>query len=213
MALSDDEIDELLAAHPRWARSGGSLARRLDFRDFREAARFVGRLAERVPARDPYPEVRLHGFNSVTLTLAHENRAGMSVADVRLVEVLDALVDEPAMDVPAPPATAAAGTETLSSGVVAEDAAASAAAGTLPPATPPPAAEPAAEPAPGRPNAVGAAVAGWTGGPGPAPGPQGLRRLLPSVAVALAGAAAGALIADRRHRRRARRWHSLGLRG
>ncbi len=213
MALSDDEIDELLAAHPRWARSGGSLARRLDFRDFREAARFVGRLAERVPARDPYPEVRLHGFNSVTLTLAHENRAGMSVADVRLVEVLDALVDEPAMDVPAPPAAAAAGTETLSSGVVAEDAAASAAAGTLPPATPPPAAEPAPEPAPGRPNAVGAAVAGWTGGPGPAPGPPGLRRLLPGVAVALAGAAAGALIADRRHRRRARRWHSLGLRG
>jgi pterin-4a-carbinolamine dehydratase len=213
MALSDDEIDELLAAHPRWARSGGSLARRLDFRDFREAARFVGRLAERVPARDPYPEVRLHGFNSVTLTLAHENRAGMSVADVRLVEVLDALVDEPAMDVPAPQPGAAAGTGTLSSGVVAEDAAASAAAGTLPPPAPPVAAEPAPEPAPGRPNAVGAAVAGWTGGPGPAPGPQGLRRLLPGVAVALAGAAAGALIADRRHRRRARRWHSLGLRG
>ncbi len=88
--LSDEEIDQRLAANQGWHREGGdSIEREWTFADFAAAIAFVDRVAELAEAANHHPDILLHGWNKVRLTLSTHSQGGLTDADFRLAIQID----------------------------------------------------------------------------------------------------------------------------
>ena len=77
-----------------WRHEGDALVRRLEFRDFEEAMRFVERVAACAVDYGRRPDMCISEFNHVTLTIANPHHAGFTEAERRLAEKVGAIVDE-----------------------------------------------------------------------------------------------------------------------
>lgn len=88
--LSDADIDQRLAATGGWERRGGdSIDREWKFADFAEAMGFVDRVAELAEAANHHPDILLHGWNKVRLTLSTHSEGGLTAADFDLAGRID----------------------------------------------------------------------------------------------------------------------------
>jgi 4a-hydroxytetrahydrobiopterin dehydratase len=90
--LADAEIDERLGSVEDWHRGeGSSIERELGFADFAAAIAFVNRVAEVAEAANHHPDILLHGWNKVRLTLSTHSQGGLTEADFRLAGQIDQL--------------------------------------------------------------------------------------------------------------------------
>lgn len=89
--LSDGEVQRLLAGG-EWRGDGEAIARDLTFPDFAAAIAFVDRVAERAEAENHHPDILVHGWNKVRLTLSTHSEGGVTAADFALAGQLDELV-------------------------------------------------------------------------------------------------------------------------
>ncbi len=74
-----------------WRRQGDALVRDLECDDFAEAVAFVNRVAEAAAAADHHPDILIHGFNRVRLTLTTHSAGGLTDKDFELARVIDGL--------------------------------------------------------------------------------------------------------------------------
>ena len=88
--LSDDEIAAALAGSP-WQREGDTIVRELRFDGFAAAIAFVDRVAEAAEAADHHPDILVHGYNRVRLTLSTHSAGGITRADLELARTVDGL--------------------------------------------------------------------------------------------------------------------------
>ena len=88
--LSDPEIDERLAA-TEWRREGDAIVRDWKFDDFAGALAFVNRVAEAAEAANHHPDILLHSWNQVSLTLSTHSEGGLTAADFDMAGRLDGL--------------------------------------------------------------------------------------------------------------------------
>jgi 4a-hydroxytetrahydrobiopterin dehydratase len=88
--LSEQEIGQRLDGSD-WRRDGESIVRELSFRDFKEAVAFVNRVAEAAEAANHHPDIAIHGYNKVTLTLSTHSAGGITGADLEMAGRIDAL--------------------------------------------------------------------------------------------------------------------------
>lgn len=61
------------------------------FKDFAEAMAFVNQVAEIAEERNHHPDILVHGWNNVRLTLSTHSEGGVTDADRALAEQIDAL--------------------------------------------------------------------------------------------------------------------------
>ena len=87
--LSDGEIATALEGR-EWRREGEALVRDWRFSDFAAAISFVERVAELAEAANHHPDILVHGWNKVRLTLSTHSEGGVTAADLALAERLDA---------------------------------------------------------------------------------------------------------------------------
>jgi 4a-hydroxytetrahydrobiopterin dehydratase len=90
--LSDADIEQRLARMPEWHRAHEKIVRDLKFSDFAAAITFVDRVAERAEAANHHPDILLHGWNNVRLTLSTHSAGGLTDSDFALAREIDALV-------------------------------------------------------------------------------------------------------------------------
>jgi 4a-hydroxytetrahydrobiopterin dehydratase len=76
-----------------WRRSGESLVREISFRDFDEAIAFLQRVAACAEDHLRRPDMCILDFNRVRLTITNPHHAGVTAAEVRLAEKVDAVVE------------------------------------------------------------------------------------------------------------------------
>jgi 4a-hydroxytetrahydrobiopterin dehydratase len=74
-----------------WSEEDAALARDLTFKDFAEAMSFVNRVAEAAEAANHHPDILVHGWNNVRLTLSTHTEGRVTDADHRLAATIDAL--------------------------------------------------------------------------------------------------------------------------
>ncbi|TMM05223.1 MAG: 4a-hydroxytetrahydrobiopterin dehydratase [Actinobacteria bacterium] len=74
-----------------WRPEGDALVRDFKFKDFAEAMAFVNRVAEIAEQRNHHPDILVHGWNNVRLTLSTHSKGGVTDADRALAEQIDAL--------------------------------------------------------------------------------------------------------------------------
>lgn len=96
--LEHAEIEERLAAREGWRSSGerspageDAIEREWKLADFAAAIAFVNRVAELAEQANHHPDIVLHGWNKVRLTLSTHSEGGLTDADFALAEEIDRL--------------------------------------------------------------------------------------------------------------------------
>ena len=94
--LSDEEVRGELARRPAWRRSGDTLIRERALRDFAQALAFLERIGEAVEDYGRHPDIAITGGNRVRIMVSNANAAGITEAELRLVDKVDQVADAPA---------------------------------------------------------------------------------------------------------------------
>ena len=89
--LTDDEIAERLSGAPEWRREGDEIVRDLKFDDFAAAIAFVNRVADAAEAANHHPDILVHGWNNVRLSVTNHSQGGLTEADFALASTIDGL--------------------------------------------------------------------------------------------------------------------------
>jgi len=86
--LSDEQVTAALEGGD-WRREGDALVRDWRLADFAAAIAFVERVAEAAEAANHHPDILVHGWNKVRLTLSTHSEGGITAADLALARQLD----------------------------------------------------------------------------------------------------------------------------
>jgi 4a-hydroxytetrahydrobiopterin dehydratase len=96
--LSDSDIERRLGDAPDWhvgeersPSSEDAIVRDFAFADFAAAIAFVNRVAEAAEAANHHPDILVHGWNRVRLTLSTHSEGGLTDADFALAREIDRL--------------------------------------------------------------------------------------------------------------------------
>ena len=90
--LSDNEITARLK-RLSWEREGDEIVREWRFEDFAGAIAFVNRVAEVAEEVNHHPDILLHGWNKVKLSLTNHSAGGLTETDFAMAGRFDALGD------------------------------------------------------------------------------------------------------------------------
>jgi 4a-hydroxytetrahydrobiopterin dehydratase len=88
--LSETEIEARLK-RLAWEREGDEIVREWRFEDFAEAVVFVNRVAEVAEDVNHHPDIFLHGWNKVKLSLTNHSAGGLTEADFAMAARFDQL--------------------------------------------------------------------------------------------------------------------------
>jgi 4a-hydroxytetrahydrobiopterin dehydratase len=75
----------------RWERDGESLVRDLKFDDFAQAMAYVNRVAELAEEANHHPDILVHGWNRVRLTLTTHSAGTLTDNDYNMARRIDQL--------------------------------------------------------------------------------------------------------------------------
>jgi 4a-hydroxytetrahydrobiopterin dehydratase len=90
-SLSPREVEAALADLPGWRREGDALVRDLELPGFTAAIAFVDGVAEAAEAANHHPDILIHDYRLVRLTLRTHSAGGVTAADLDLARAIDAL--------------------------------------------------------------------------------------------------------------------------
>jgi 4a-hydroxytetrahydrobiopterin dehydratase len=88
--LSDQEIATRLQGTP-WRREGDEIVRDLELADFAAAMLLVNAVAGEAETANHHPDILIHGWNKVRLSLTNHAQGGLTDADFAMAARIDAL--------------------------------------------------------------------------------------------------------------------------
>jgi 4a-hydroxytetrahydrobiopterin dehydratase len=89
--LDEPTIVLKMAALPSWTREGDEIVRHIVCSDFRGALRLINDVGEIAEEMDHHPDILLHGWNKVKITLATHSVGGLTDLDFHFAAKIDAL--------------------------------------------------------------------------------------------------------------------------
>lgn len=88
--LNEDEIGARLK-RLAWEQEGDEIVREWRFDDFSEAIAFVNRVADVAEEANHHPDILVHGWNKVKLSLTNHSAGGLTEVDFAMAGRFDAL--------------------------------------------------------------------------------------------------------------------------
>jgi 4a-hydroxytetrahydrobiopterin dehydratase len=93
--LGDQEIDAGLATLASvWRRDGNAIVAELECSDFAAAIALVNAIAAQAERADHHPDILIHGYRRLTITLSTHAAGGLTQRDFALAGAIDALAVE-----------------------------------------------------------------------------------------------------------------------
>ena len=89
--LQDSEIATRLAQLDGWTRDGDAIVRERELTDFAAALAWVNEVGREAEAADHHPDILIHGWNKVRLSVTNHSAGGLTQADFDLAATIDAL--------------------------------------------------------------------------------------------------------------------------
>jgi 4a-hydroxytetrahydrobiopterin dehydratase len=86
--LSDADVEQKLDGS-EWKRDGDEIVRDWKFNDFAEAIAFVNRVAEAAEEANHHPDILVHGWNKVRLSLMNHAAGGLTAVDFEMAAKFD----------------------------------------------------------------------------------------------------------------------------
>jgi 4a-hydroxytetrahydrobiopterin dehydratase len=81
-----------MASEPVWRQEDESLIRDYKFDDFAAAMAFVNQVADAAEAANHHPDILVHGWNKVRLTLTTHSEGRLTDKDRAMAERIDAIL-------------------------------------------------------------------------------------------------------------------------
>jgi 4a-hydroxytetrahydrobiopterin dehydratase len=88
--LDEHDITSRLE-NSEWKREGEEIVREWRFEDFAQALDFVNRVGELAEEANHHPDILLHGWNKVKLSLTNHSAGGLTEADFEMAQRIDQL--------------------------------------------------------------------------------------------------------------------------
>jgi 4a-hydroxytetrahydrobiopterin dehydratase len=89
--LNNDEISSRLEGL-EWRRESEQIVRDLRFESFKYAIAFVDRVAEAAEEANHHPDILVHGWNNVRLSVTNHSAGGLTDADFQLARRIETLI-------------------------------------------------------------------------------------------------------------------------
>lgn len=74
-----------------WKEENSAITKDFSFSDFQEALSFVSKVAKLAQKANHHPDILIHGFNKVRLTLSTHSEGRVTEKDLALAKKIDAL--------------------------------------------------------------------------------------------------------------------------
>ena len=87
--LSDAEVSEQLPSG--WVRSGTEIKLTTEHKDFASALAFVNVVGGLAESSNHHPDIQLHSWNKVDLTLSTHDEGGITSKDIQLASEINSL--------------------------------------------------------------------------------------------------------------------------
>jgi 4a-hydroxytetrahydrobiopterin dehydratase len=89
--LPDNLIAERLPLIPEWKRDGDTIERTFTASNFAAALGFINAVGVCAEVADHHPDILLHGWNKVRITLSTHDQGGLTELDFALAQKIDGL--------------------------------------------------------------------------------------------------------------------------
>jgi len=90
MILNEEDIESKLEQLSGWRRVGATIVRDFSFTNFAAALAFVNQVGTAAEAADHHPDILLHNWNQVRLTLSTHSHGRLTEKDFSLARKIDA---------------------------------------------------------------------------------------------------------------------------
>jgi 4a-hydroxytetrahydrobiopterin dehydratase len=87
--LTKDEIAKNLTALSGWMQEGNQIAKQFQFKDFAEALTFVNKVGSEAEKMDHHPDIFIHSWNKVKITISTHGEGGITKKDFQLAEKIE----------------------------------------------------------------------------------------------------------------------------
>jgi 4a-hydroxytetrahydrobiopterin dehydratase len=88
--LNDEEVGSRLSGS-QWKREGEHIVRDLQFKNFADAMTFVNKVADAAEEANHHPDIAVHDWNKVRLSVTTHDAGGLTDSDFALADTIDAL--------------------------------------------------------------------------------------------------------------------------
>lgn len=89
--LSKEEIKIYLASLSGWMKEGNQIEKQFQLKDFAEALSFVNKLGAEAEKMNHHPDILIHSWNKVKITISTHSEGGITKKDFQLAEKIEGL--------------------------------------------------------------------------------------------------------------------------
>lgn len=89
--LNDSLIKQKLSSIKGWEFKNNQLGKEYELKDFKEALSFVNKVGERAEEMDHHPDIFLHDWNKVKITVSTHSAGGVTENDFRLAGKIESI--------------------------------------------------------------------------------------------------------------------------
>ncbi|MEJ2614696.1 MAG: 4a-hydroxytetrahydrobiopterin dehydratase [Ignavibacteriaceae bacterium] len=89
--LSETDIKEKLKKLNGWQFQNNQIEKEYGLKDFKSALNFVNKLGEEAEKMDHHPDINIHSYNKVKITLSTHSEGGITNKDFNLAEKIENL--------------------------------------------------------------------------------------------------------------------------
>jgi 4a-hydroxytetrahydrobiopterin dehydratase len=89
--LDKEEIAEKLSKLNNWLLETNQIAKQYQFKDFAEALKFVNKVGNVAEEMDHHPDIFIHSWNKVKITISTHSEGGITNKDFQLAEIIEGL--------------------------------------------------------------------------------------------------------------------------
>jgi 4a-hydroxytetrahydrobiopterin dehydratase len=87
--LNESKIIEKLGTLEGWEYRDKQIGKEYELKDFKEALGFVNKVGERAEQMDHHPDIFLHNWNKVKITVSTHSAGGVTENDFKLAEKIE----------------------------------------------------------------------------------------------------------------------------
>jgi 4a-hydroxytetrahydrobiopterin dehydratase len=89
--LTRDEITKKLSSLSGWVNEGSQITKLFQFKDFVEALEFVNKAGAEAEKMNHHPDIFIHSWNKVKITISTHSEGGITKKDFQLAEKIEGL--------------------------------------------------------------------------------------------------------------------------
>ena len=91
MLLTENEILNKLESIKSWVYFSKHISKEYKFADFKEALAFVNKVGNTAEAMDHHPDILMHSWNKVKISISTHSEGGITNKDFQLAEKIELL--------------------------------------------------------------------------------------------------------------------------